>query len=102
MSEQANRSKYTKEFKEEALNLCKEPGYTFSLVAKRLGISVKQLYRWRKEYEASGPLAFPGNGREALSDKDRRIRELEKRLRDAELERDILKKAVGIFSKAPK
>jgi len=102
MPELTQRSKYTKEFKEDALNLCKEPGYTVPRAAKHLGVSEKQLYRWRKEHETCGSLAFPGNGREALSAEGKRIRELEKRLRDAEMERDILKKAVGIFSKASK
>jgi len=102
MSELNKRSKYTKEFKQDALNLCKEPGYTVPIAAKRLGVSANQLYRWRREYETAGSLAFPGNGREALSDEGKRIRELEKRLRDAEMERDILKKVVGIFSKASK
>jgi len=37
-----------------------------------------------------------------LSEEEQKIRELEKRLRDAEIERDILKKAVAIFSRAPR
>jgi len=102
MSEPGPRSKYTKEFKQDALRLCKEPGYTVPRAAKHLGVSEKQLYRWRKEQETIGSLAFPGNGRPALSDEGKRIRELEKRLKDAEMERDILKKVVGIFSKASK
>jgi transposase len=47
-------------------------------------------------------LAFPGNGREALTSQEQKIRELEKKLKDAEMERDILKKAMAIFSRAPK
>jgi len=102
MSDSHKRVNYSKEFKLDALNLSKQPGYTVPLAARRLGIKAKSLYRWRQELEKNGALAFPGNGNEALSDKDRHIRELEKRLKDAELERDILKKAVGIFSKASK
>jgi transposase-like protein len=45
---------------------------------------------------------FPGNGREALTPQQQKIRELEKRLKDAEMERDILKKAMAIFSRASK
>ena len=102
MFEANKRRLYSKEFKEDALNLCSQPGYTISLAAEKLGIHTRQIYRWRKERDANGPLAFPGNGKEALTDKDKRIRELEKRLKDSELENAILKKAVGIFSKAPK
>ena len=49
-----------------------------------------------------GELAFPGKGKEALTSREKEIRELKKRLKDAEMERDILKKAMAIFSKAPK
>ena len=49
-----------------------------------------------------GELAFPGKGKEALTSQEKEIRELKKRLKDAEMERDILKKAMAIFSKAPK
>jgi len=49
-----------------------------------------------------GGAAFSGQGKEVLTDEKRRIKELEKKLRDAETERDILKKALAVFSKAPK
>jgi transposase-like protein len=47
-------------------------------------------------------MAFPGHGRLSLTAEQKKFRELEKRLRDVTLERDILKKAVAIFSKTPK
>jgi len=97
-----DRRIYTKEFKLDALNLSKSPGYTVALAARKLGIAEKNIYRWRKEQEQNGHLAFPGNGKEALSDDKIRIRELEKQLKDSELENAILKKAVGIFSRVPK
>jgi transposase-like protein len=102
MSETKKRAEYTKEFKRDALNLSKEPGYTVSRAALNLGISEKSLYRWRKELEQKGSLAFPGNSKEALTPEQKENQELKKRLKDAELERDILKKAVGIFSRIPK
>jgi transposase len=102
MFEAKKRRLYTKEFKQDAVNLSRQPGYTFSSAAKRLGINSKQIYRWRKEEEQNGSLAFPGNGKTAISDSEKRIMELEKQLRDSELEREILKKALGIFSRAPK
>ncbi len=71
-------------------------------VAENLGISKDPLYNWRRELRLKEGLAFPGNGREALTEQEKKIKELEKELRDAEMERDILKKAVGIFSRAPK
>jgi len=50
----------------------------------------------------SGELVFPGHGKIALPPDQKRIRELEKKLKDTEIERDILKKAMAIFSKASK
>ena len=58
------------------------------------------LYRWRKEFQNNGPLSFPGNDVQALSEDARHISELEKHLFDAETERNILKKALGIISKS--
>jgi transposase-like protein len=71
-------------------------------VADALGISAELLYRWRTAENKNGKLAFPGHGTEALTPEQKLIRELEKALRDARIERDILKKAVGIFSTQPK
>ena len=48
--------------------------------------------------DAYGKNSFPGKGNPKLTDEQREIAELKKRLRDAELERDILKKAIAIFS----
>ena len=101
MSESKDRRIYTKEFKQDALNLCKEPGYTVPLAASRLGIDARRIYRWRKEHEQNGHLAFPGNGKAALTEDQIRIKELEKQLKDSEQENAILKKAVGIFSRVP-
>jgi transposase len=96
------RKVYDIEFKRNAVALASDPGKTVAAVSKSLGIDERILGRWKRELAENGALAFPGNGVEALSDDQRRIRELEVRLREAELDRDILKKAVAIFSKAPK
>lgn len=97
------RRRYDQSFKKNAVLLIHEPGRSVSEVAKNLGIRKDLLYRWRREYENSqGKEIFPGNGTQAQTPEEKRIKELEKKLRDAELERDILKKAVAIFSKAPK
>lgn len=71
-----------------------------SELARELGVTAPQLYKWRKEFEEFGEVSFPGEGNLKLISEQEKIHELEKRLKDAVLERDILKKAVGIFSKS--
>ncbi|WP_082504474.1 transposase [Chryseobacterium sp. Leaf404] len=71
-----------------------------SELVRELGIAVTLIYKWRKEYEEFGEGSFPGNRKLKLTPEQEKIHELEKKLKDAELERDILKKAIGIFSKS--
>lgn len=68
-------------------------------LASELGISAERLYKWRAEYADHGEASFQGHGVERLSDEDRRVKELEKKLRNTELELEILKKAIAVFSK---
>jgi transposase len=65
-----------------------------------LGVEPLLLYRWRKEYQEKGSQSFPGNGVQTLSEDAKKMADLEKRLFDAETERDILKKALSIISKS--
>jgi transposase len=53
------------------------------------------LARWKREAQAHGKQAFPGNG----NPRDAEIEELRRELEQVSRERDILKKAVGIFSR---
>lgn len=94
------RRSYSREFKEEAVRLVVEGGRTGHEVALELGVPASSVNRWRKQLEADGPEAFPGKGR--LKSTDEEMRRLERELRHMREERDILKKAVAIFSKGPK
>ncbi|MFE3847743.1 transposase [Flavobacterium sp. LB3P45] len=58
------------------------------------------MYKWRKEFEEFVEGSFPEKGNLKRSPEQEKIHELEKRHKDAELERAILKKAIGIFSKS--
>jgi transposase len=69
-------------------------------LARELGIRVTLLYKWRKEYEEFGEGIFPEKGNLKLTSEQEKIHELERRFKDTELERDILKKVIGIFSKS--
>lgn len=92
------RRKYDKEFKLMAVNLC-QTGKAVSQVANELDIKTDLLRRWKREYEKLQESSFSGNGNANLSDLERENLRLKKELREAQLERDILKKAVSIFSK---
>ena len=97
-----SRRKFDSEFKRNAVLLAEEPGRTVAEVARNLGINENLLYRWKNEKRKLGRIAFPGYGKMALTTEQEHVRQLEKQLADVTLERDILKKAVAIFSKTPK
>jgi transposase len=92
------RKIYDKVFKEKTVQLSYEKT-NISELARELGVTAPQLYKWRKEFEEFGEGSFTGKGNLKLTPEQEKIHELEKRLKDAELERDILKKAIGFFSK---
>ena len=82
------RRQYTKEFKEEAVRLAGQPGMRQSQVARDLGISRSLLSSWTKALEETGTDAFRGHGnRRELEEK---VSSLQRQLRIAEQERDIL------------
>jgi len=88
-----------KEFKIEAVRLASEPGNTQSKIERDLGISQGIISRWKRELRKDGEQAFPGKGRLKPDDDEmRRLKRENERLRR---ERDILKKAVAIFSEDP-
>ena len=96
------RRKYTPEFKREALRLVTEQGLTFAQAARDLGIGESVLNRWKHESAAAGEDAFPGNGNLKGDEKDVRIAKLLKENETLRMEREVLKKAINIFSQGPK
>ena len=94
-----SRKIYDAVFKRKAVELSQERP-NISELARELGVRVTLLYKWRKEQEEFGAGSFPGKGHLKLSPEQEKIHLLEKKLKDVELERDILKKAIGIFSKS--
>lgn len=88
------RSKYSREFKEQALELMSSSDKSVGKLAEELGVTASQLYRWRRDKEQEGDQAFRGNGN-SREDELLAARKEIARLRE---ERDILRKAVAIFS----
>ncbi len=95
-----SRRKYDREFKLEAVRLVTQGGRPVVEVARDLGIHENLLYNWRQKYLDDTAHAFPGKGH--LKPADEEMRRLKKELTDVKEERDILKKALAIFSKHPK
>ena len=94
------RKTYTREFKIEAVRLLERSGRSQAEVADELGMSSSSLSRWKKKYGADGEAAFADRG--TLTAEEARIRQLERENEILRQERDILKKAVTIFSQPSK
>lgn len=95
------KKNYTVEFKVKAVELSYARG-SVKQICDELNIPYSVLIRWRKESRELGKNSFPGKGIAKMSDEQKEIALLKKRLKDAELERDILKKAISIFSVSDK
>ena len=93
------RKQYTKEYKVEAVRLIVDEGRSLSEVARELGTAQSLLHRWKKKSKEGKIDPFPGQGR--LSPEDEELRQLRRENKRLRMERDILKKAVAIFSEEP-
>ena len=91
--ERVKMKRFDKAFKIQAIKMVTEEGQKASEVARSLGIHANVLYNWKRKYAKDGDKAFVGKGN--LTE----MTVLRRKLRDAEIEIEILKKAVGIFSK---
>ena len=81
-----------------AVNLCLT-GRSPTEVARELGIKPDLVCRWRREYERFETGSFSGYGKVNMTPEQKEIAKLKKELKDVQIERDILKKAISIFSK---
>jgi len=88
------RRSYTDEFRIEAVGLYERSGKTQEQIEEELGIGSGCLSRWKKKYSTEA--APPDNGQPSATE---RIQELERENEILRQERDILKKAVTIFSR---
>ena len=93
--------KFDDEFKREAVRLADESNIPIKETEKNLGIYEGAIREWRRELRSKGELAFPGKGKISLSSEEEQIRKLQEENARLKREREILKKAVAIFSKEP-
>lgn len=94
---------YDNEFREDAMRLVTEEGYTPTAAARELGVPINTLNQWLKKSGWRPPAKGGPIGPNApLSDDPAvlkvRIGELEAQLRRARMEKDILKKATAYFA----
>jgi len=86
------RRQYDDAFKKDVVNMVVHQGRNVQEVSESLGIKANLVHRWKREHLDSAPSSHSSSA--AAGD----VLSLQKRIRDLEMERDILKKALGIFS----
>ena len=97
------RRSFTDEFKREAVSLLASSGRPLTQVAMELGVQPSMLRSWRGTVNGiASQVAGAGSPAVAASAEQSEIRRLRRDLERAQMERDILKKAIGIFSVPPR
>jgi len=92
------RTRYSEEFKRQAVELLENRDQSAVDLARELGIRTNQLYKWREELMKKGDKAFKGSGRPSSKNSSEvsRLKHENKRLKE---ELEILKKAAIYFAK---
>jgi transposase len=90
------RKTYTREFKLEVLHLAENTDKPIAHLERDLGLSVGTIHHWRRQVVFDGEEAFPGSGR--MTGQAELIRRLKREIKVLREERDILRKAIVVFS----
>ena len=96
MSQKRAYKQYSKEYKDEAVALIKEQGYSVPEAAKSLGIASNMLYRWKEQIESQR------EGKTLSVDEREELKLLRKENKNLRMEKEILKKASAFFAKEMK
>jgi transposase len=96
MGQKRTYKQYSKEFKEEAVALVQEQGYSVPEAARTLGIASNMLYRWKERVEAQL------EGKVLSEDERDELKQLRKEVKTLRMEKEILKKASAFFAKEMK
>lgn len=97
METKQKRRTFDRQFKLDAVDLVVQQGRSVASVARDLGIGSNTLQNWKHDALADRTKSFPGKG----NAQDAELRAMERRALLAEEERDILKKALAVFSRRP-
>jgi transposase len=93
--QQIRRKKHSQEFKREAVRLITERGLTIAQASRDLGVNQNMLGRWKQQLSVQEEQVVSGHGQF----RDMELVRLQREVDVLREERDILKKAVGIFSR---
>ena len=97
MNQKRNRQNYTKEFKNDAVKLVIEQGYSCNEVGRRLGVNQTNVSRWvREHHQENEP---PTVSQASRSELESELKRLRKEIQRLQMEREILKKAAAFFAK---
>ena len=96
MGEKKQRKDYTDEFKQDAVKLVIEQGYSTPEVGRRLGVNQTNVSRWVREYHAKTGVPSKSSG--AVQDLEEEVKRLRKENKRLLMEREILKKAAAFFA----
>ena len=92
-----SNQRYSPEFKDEAVALVTDQGYSCAEAGRSLGVSGALIGRWKQQLEDDRSGAFPGKGKRTAE--QQRIHELETENRRLRMEKEVLKKATAFFAK---
>ncbi len=96
MGQKRTYKQYSKEFKEEAVALVREQGYSVPEAAKSLGLASNMLYRWKEQIETQL------EGKSISVDEREELNRLRKENKNLRMEKEILKKASAFFAREMK
>jgi transposase len=89
-------SRYSPEFRRDAVELARTSGQTIKAIARDLGVSAESLYNWVKQDRIDRGEGASGELTTAEKQELSRLRRENAQLR---MEREILKKAAAFFAK---
>ena len=96
MSQKRQYKQYPKAFKEEAVALVNEQGYSVPDASNSLGIKPNLLYRWKEKIDKQAA------GTALAEDERAELKHLRKEIKELRMEKEILKKASAFFAKEMK
>lgn len=96
MGQKRTYKQYSKEYKEEAVALVREQGYSVPEAAQSLGLASNILYRWKQQIEEQQ------QGKALAEDEREELKRLRKEVKNLRMEKEILKKASAFFAKEMK